>query len=443
MRERIGNVDENPTAWLVSTLIDRKSPTLITTIITTTTITTITTIITTTPITISLVSIVTHYYPTGVAIPSVHLPSIPHLPQTWSISGLVHNPDVASNSTSQPAGSPFTFSSLRKSTVSAVKKIVSRSHSDEGKKKVTPRVWQILWELLIVFLLVVGVVLVLCALTRLAMLVGSQFKQKLRERRERRQRRKDEEAMKWNLLMQRAARVSNNTHHSSPTPPISNNDFFTTPEDMGIGFASAPPSGVVDDEISERGRPHTRFQNHDLRNPRPGLASSPTADQRKKREASQTPCRDSSEEKTSDAVNLSATAKRHWRILHNQGSSSSSSQWQQQWTANSTTATTAEHAESIPMDNLVPARPKAVTPENEDEQEILQSTSRRHHFSEYTVCEERFIFACECDDRRSEGAHGTFDRSHEFLSRDDCDVADSHRTICNPDDYAPFRSLYP
>lgn len=295
-----------------------------------------------------------------------------------------------------------------------------------------------------IFLFVVGGALALCALIRLAMLVGSRLKQKLRDRRERRQRHKDEEAMRWDNLMQRAARISNNTDQSSPALPISDNDFFTTPEATGIGFASVSPSGVVDDEVLERGRPQTRFGNHDLRNHRPGLASSSTVDQRKKRKASQTPCRDSSEESNSDAMNLRATEKRHWRLLRNQGSSSSSSLWQQQRTANSTTATTAERAGSIPMNDLARTRPpKAVTIENEDEQETLQSTSRLHQLSECTLCEETSFFVCERDDRRSEGTYGTFGRSHEFVSQDDCDVADDHQTIRNSEDYAQFRSLYP
>lgn len=203
---------------------------------------------------------------------------------------------------------------------------------------------------------------VLANLIRLAKLVEARLKEKLREHRERRERHEAAEARHWHFLTRRIARVSNDSHRALPARPISNDDFFTIPENMHIGTASTPRDGVVDEEDLERGRPLRRFRHFDLRDPRPELASS-------------------------------STAQRHWGLFRNLGSSSSS-QSQQQRTTNATT--TAEvHGESIPMDDIVLTRPtKAVT------RNVWRSISGRHARSECTLCEETPSLG---EDRRGSG----------------------------------------
>lgn len=147
-------------------------------------------------------------------------------------------------------------------------------------------------------LLAKGVVLVR-ALIRLSSSVGSQLKLKLREHRERRE---AEKAQKRSIPLRLAAAVSPDADQLSPAQSMPNHDFFTVPEDMEIGFASASGDGVVDDEDLERGRPLGRFWSYAPRKPRTGLASSSTADGKNKRKAARISGRDDSKEGDAGAV---------------------------------------------------------------------------------------------------------------------------------------------
>lgn len=212
------------------------------------------------------------------------------IPSIAEIPGSTHNRDVASSNTSEWAGIPFhSLSSSSKSTAkrtlhTTVNKVRSRGNSGDGKEKPDPL--QLLWDFAVVFILFVGGLLVLGSLIRLAVLVGSRLKQKLREQLEQRERRQAKEAKKWNVLTRRVARTSGDPGQVLPARPISNNNFPPIPEDLNIGFASPSRNAVVDEEDLERGRPLRRFGDFDPRNPRPRLVSSSIADGKNKREAS-------------------------------------------------------------------------------------------------------------------------------------------------------------
>lgn len=200
---------------------------------------------------------------------------IPRLQTTPSMPGLVRNPDVAGKKPSKSAGSSFSLSSSApKSTDSAVNKIQSRGHSDDDSEEEAQVPWILFALVLVAFQILICIVLVLCSLSCEAFAVSSWVKQKLREHLGRR---KVEKAKKWDMLRQHATRLNNTPNPPRAARSISNVDFFTTSEDMGIGSASAPRNGVADDEDVERGRPQERFWICDPRNPRPGLASTSTA----------------------------------------------------------------------------------------------------------------------------------------------------------------------
>ncbi|MCJ1429858.1 hypothetical protein MMC29_007773 [Sticta canariensis] len=113
----------------------------------------------------------------------------------------------------------------------------------------------------VVFLLLLaGAFLVLCAMVRLA---AVWLKRQLGDYRE------------WCEANERPRRAHDGGD-AHRWMPIANDEFFTVPEDMRIGYASAPRNGVVEDEDLERGRPPRRFWHFDTQNTRPGRASSPS-----------------------------------------------------------------------------------------------------------------------------------------------------------------------
>ncbi|MCJ1266590.1 hypothetical protein MMC22_006475 [Lobaria immixta] len=337
------------------------------------------------------------------------------------ISALIHSRVAAGNSVSGESSPSFTlFSSSttlatkRSWLESAVSKVQSRGPGPHGEDEMGP--WQVFGNSLVVFLLFVAGLIVLSALVYL---VASRLREILSEYQEFR---KAEEAKKWSVPTRRAARSDGDTNPLLPARAISNNDFFTIPEDVEIGIASVPPNGVVDDEDLERGRPLRRFLRCDPRNPQTGLASSSTADGKNKRNESRISSWDNSEESNADVDLMRARTERHWRLLRSMGSSSSSSQSQQQQTSNA-----AMHGESIPMVDLGPtASSKAATLENEDGQvprEIWQSTSGRQ-FRSITLYEETSSLVWEGENRRNRTL-GTSDGRCRALSRNEFDVSSS------------------
>lgn len=112
--------------------------------------------------------------------------------------------------------------------------------------------------------------------------------------------------------------------------PIANDEFFTVPEDMHIGYASAPRNGVVEDEDLERGRPLRRFWHFDAQNPRPGRVFFSVADADSQGTAARVPGRDIGDMGDADAAHLMrARAERSGGCFSSPGASSSSqSQWQ-------------------------------------------------------------------------------------------------------------------
>ncbi|MCJ1465295.1 hypothetical protein MMC07_003912 [Pseudocyphellaria aurata] len=84
----------------------------------------------------------------------------------------------------------------------------------------------------------------------------------------------------WNMLRQRAARLSGDANLMLPARPISNNDtnplwpacsisnveFFRAPEETGIGVAGACRNDVVDDEHFERGSQWDQARTQHMRN---------------------------------------------------------------------------------------------------------------------------------------------------------------------------------
>lgn len=348
---------------------------------------------------------------------SINATSIPRI----FIPASIYNRDVASNSALEETSTSFTlFSSTTSATKrswldSAVSKVQSRGHSAHGEDETGP--WQKFGDIAIFFLLFVSGSIVICALVYL---VASRLREILLEYQEFRE---AEEAKKWSVPTRRAARSDAETNPLLPARANSNNDFFTIPEDVDIGLASAPPNGVVDDEDLERGRPLRRFLRCDPRKPQTGLISSSTADGKNKRNESRISSRDNSEESDADAVDpMRARTERHWRLLRNMGSSSSSSQSQQQQTSN-----TAMHGESIPMVDLAPTpSSKAATLENEDGQvsrEIWRSTSRRQ-FRSVTLYEGTSSLVWEGENRRNRTL-GTSDGRYGALSRNEYDVSSS------------------
>lgn len=258
---------------------------------------------------------------------------------TIGISGISRSQGVASSSTSRLAGPSLSFlSSTPKSTARAVKKVQSRGHSDDDVEEERPRPWQLFWDIVTILEIVVSSSLVVFFLIRVAFFVGSRMKQKLREQRERRK----VEDENWNMLRQRAAPLGSDTNlrpvsnnDSNPLLPagsISNVEFFTAPEETGIGVASAPRNGVVDDEDVERGRPQERFWQYDPRNPRPGLASASTSTAVGRNEmnlASQIPSRDNSEASDIGVMDMGAGTAQNWIQLRTVDSFPSSSRSQQ------------------------------------------------------------------------------------------------------------------
>lgn len=236
---------------------------------------------------------------------------IPGITQTaFDIPGFIHNRDVASSSSTSERASPSIsfFPPLPESVAgrlwikTAIDKVEHWSRNGHDKEGRVP--WYFFPQALFgaiaigILLLIIGVLL-LCILISQFSSVSSQLKLKLREHRERRE---AEKAKKRSIPLGLAATVSPDANQVLPAESMPNHDFFTVSEDMGVGFASAPGDGVVDDEDLERGRPPGRCWPYAPRKPRTGLASSSTADGKNKRKAAQISGPDDSNEGDADAV---------------------------------------------------------------------------------------------------------------------------------------------
>lgn len=228
----------------------------------------------------------------------------------FDMPGFIHNRDVASSSSTSERASPsisifppWPESVARRSWINtAVNKVERWGQNGHDKEERVP--WSLNpWSVVAVIgfgllLLAMGVVLVR-ALIRLSSSVGSQLKLKLREHRECRE---AEKAQKRSIPLRLAAAFSPDADQLSPAQSMPNHDFFTVPEDMEIGFASAPGDGVVNNEDLERGRLLGRCWPYAPRKPRTGLASSSTADGKNKRKAARISGRDDSQEGDAGAV---------------------------------------------------------------------------------------------------------------------------------------------
>lgn len=262
------------------------------------------------------------------------------------------------------------------------------------------------WVGVVAFLfLLAAALLVLCALVRLAVVW---FQQQLLDY--------------WEWCEAKDARGETNRLIMPAARAIANDEFFTVPEDMQIGYASPPRNGVVEDEDLERGRPLRRFWHY----PRPGLASSSIADANNNGKPSRIPGRDISDEGDADAAR--AGTERRWGRFPSLGASSSS-QLQQQGTST-----------SIRMDDVRTPSGKPITLENKDEQvprELGRPRSRRHLRSKLTQLEETSSRMREGEPLRPLGTvHGRNWMGDHHASGSDLDNP-------TPEDSLLFFSVYP